>query len=178
MNNPGRWTFPADSVIAPGGYLLVWLDGETAQQDTANGQWHASFSLSSAGESLGLCTPAGVRIDAVEFGSQDADISTGRLPNGTRNSPVALPSATPGTANAVPFRILHVARPSPETVELSWGSIPGENYVVQRSGSLQPGTWADVSPSITATASSTTAEIVSPKIQTGAYFLRVKHLLE
>jgi hypothetical protein len=175
LDLPARWTFPVDTIIERGGYLLIWLDGDVAQQDPVNGQWHASFSLSNAGESIGLFTPEGVRVDAVEFGVQDDDLSMGRTPDGTRTPPVCLANATPGNANSpeCPFRILEITLPSPESVRLTWRSVPGGVYVVEQSGSLTDGSWAEVSDSITAQSFGTSAEIGLLENQDAAYF-RVK----
>ena len=177
LNIADRWTFPEGAIIDPEGYFFLWLDGDVAQQDVGNGQFHASFSLSSSGESIGLYTPEGVRIDAVEFGAQQADISMGRLPNGRRNPPVSLPVASPGAENVVPFKILEVSRPTAETIQLTWGSIPEENYVVQQSPSLQDGSWTGASGLITAAATSTTAELMLPEDPAEPLFFRVEKLV-
>jgi hypothetical protein len=59
LGDPTQWRFPLDSpevtVIAPGGYLLVWADG-----DTADAGLHASFSLSAGGEEIGLFDRDGI----------------------------------------------------------------------------------------------------------------------
>jgi len=175
LNLPNRWTFPPDTIIESGGYLLVWLDGDLEQQDPVNGQWHASFSLSNSGESISLFTPEGVRVDAVEFGPQDDDLSMGRTPDGTRVPPVCLSSATPGSANRpeCPFRILEITLSSPESVRLTWRSVPEEVYVVEQSASMTDSSWTEVSSFITAERFGTTAEIALLENQGAAYF-RVK----
>jgi hypothetical protein len=177
LNIPGRWTFPADSVIEPGGYFFVWLDGDIEQQEVGNGQFHASFSLSSSGESIGLFSADGVRVDAVEFGAQETDVSMGRLPNGTRNPPIPLPTTSPSAPNILPFRILEVSSPAPGMLLLTWESIPGEVYLVQQSPSLRKDSWTDVSDLVSAVATSTSAEILVSPNQFETLFFRVKNLI-
>ncbi|MDH3772152.1 MAG: hypothetical protein OET79_14360, partial [Nitrospirota bacterium] len=113
----------------------------------------------------------------VEYGPQDPDLSMGRTPDGTRTPPVCLGSATPGSANSseCSLRILEIALPSPETVQLTWRSIPGEDYIVERSGSMAPGSWTEVTELITAERFGTTAEVERLENQGAAYF-RVKNV--
>ncbi len=94
LANPSKWSFP-DTVIAPGGYLLVWCDGEYRQ-----GALHASFRLSADGEQLGLFAAQGDRVsfvDTLTFGPQRTDTSWGRLPDGGQWT--ELPYPTPGDRN-------------------------------------------------------------------------------
>ena len=60
LNDSTKWTFPVESTIAPGGFLLVWCDGE----DTG---LHTSFKLSRTGEELGLYTPDLILQDSRSF---------------------------------------------------------------------------------------------------------------
>ena len=91
LSDSTKWTFPVESTIAPGGFLLVWCDGE----DTG---LHTSFKLSRTGEELGLYTPDLILQDSRVFGEQNTDVSRGR-------SQDAMPSwayfdvPTPGTSN-------------------------------------------------------------------------------
>jgi hypothetical protein len=93
---PTRWPFPAGTTIPPGGYLLVWCDGDTGQ-----GPLHASFRLDRDGEEIGLFDSdahGNVPLDTVVFGPQQEDISYGRLPDGT-DGWEALDPPTPGGGN-------------------------------------------------------------------------------
>lgn len=177
---PGGWTLPAGASIEPGGYMLIWLDGDVHQQDADEGQWHASFSLRSAGESIGLFDPEDVLVDAVEFGAQETDLSSGRTPNGTRSPPVCLTTPTPGSPNSTPcpFRILeisHLPDPDLERVRLTWRSVFGEPYVIEQSESLTSDSWTAVSPSIAGAGVRTSAEIAVLENRTAAYY-RVRAL--
>ncbi|MBN1509467.1 MAG: lamin tail domain-containing protein [Sedimentisphaerales bacterium] len=82
LREPTRWRFPTDhpelTRIAPGGFLLLWADG-----DTADAGLHASFSLRATGEEIGLFDVDGVTlVDSVSFGEQFVDVSYGRYPDG------------------------------------------------------------------------------------------------
>lgn len=177
FNQPTKWSFPANSIIPSGGHLLVWLDGDLDQQDLDLEQWHANFSLDGDGERIALYSPDGVRLDAVEFGPQSSDLSVGRSPNGARTPPVCLERSTPGRANSGPcaLRILEIDQRSSESVHLTWRSIPGERYVVERSATMEPGTWQAVSPSITADRYTSEAE-VPPLADKEACYFRVSTL--
>ena len=73
---PGKFTFPEGSEIAPGEYLVLWADGDGLAEDSV------SFKLSADGESIVLSGPNGSVWDAVEFAAQDADVAWGRSPDG------------------------------------------------------------------------------------------------
>ncbi|MDE0890564.1 MAG: lamin tail domain-containing protein [Planctomycetota bacterium] len=123
--NPREWEIPSGTVLAPGALLLVWADN-----DVTDGPLHASFQLSSAGESLSLSAPLGdseVLVDSISFGLQLIDQSQGRMPTSGdtfvrimdpspsgRNEPspgeavrfaaLAAPEVGPSlTANSLPF---------------------------------------------------------------------------
>ncbi|TWU03414.1 lamin tail domain-containing protein [Neorhodopirellula pilleata] len=92
--DPTQWQFPTGSTIDAGGYLLIWADDDTDQGDN-----HASFRLSAGGESVLLYHTDGTTlVDSVTFGEQTTDVSYGRFPNGSSTLTV-LSAATPGAAN-------------------------------------------------------------------------------
>ncbi len=72
-----KWTFP-DTSIAAKSYLIIWADEDDQQSGL-----HASFKLSSSGESLFLSDNNATTIDEISFGVQSADTTFGRYPNGT-----------------------------------------------------------------------------------------------
>jgi len=96
LAQPTRWPFPAGTAIPPGGYLLVWCDGDTGQ-----GPLHASFRLDRDGEEIGLVDSDAhghVPLDTVVFGPQQEDVSYGRRPDGA-DGWEPLDSPTPGGRN-------------------------------------------------------------------------------
>ncbi len=95
---PTKWQIPtsdpSQTTIAPGGYLLLWFDGEPAQ-----GPLHVDPKLGAGGEDIGLFASDGsTQIDALTFGQQNSDVSYGRLPDGGVDFQF-FNNPTPGAAN-------------------------------------------------------------------------------
>lgn len=72
---PAKWRIPTTdptlTTIAPGGYLLIWADGDTEAPGL-----HASFKLSAGGEELRLLdADAATPIDSMAFPELPTDIS-------------------------------------------------------------------------------------------------------
>lgn len=92
-SEPTKWVFPPVSIV-PGGFLVVWTDGEPAE-----GPLHATFRLSGDGESVVLTSPGGQLVDAVDFGPQAEGVSWARTSDGGPDwSASTIP--TPGATNA------------------------------------------------------------------------------
>jgi len=89
---PRRFVFPAGSVIAPRGYLLVWADTRTDLPGL-----HAGFGLGLEGDAVRLYSPNSLVVDQIVFGLQAADLSIGRVPDGSGAWTLTTPSA--GSAN-------------------------------------------------------------------------------
>ena len=92
------WSFPPNTVIAPGGYLLVFAN----EQDFTSGL-HSGFRLDKDGEALSLFDSpfrGGGLIDRVEFGFQLARRSIGR-DSGGQDFSAMIP--TPGSPNKAPI---------------------------------------------------------------------------
>ena len=79
--NPTKWRIPSSNpavtTIPARGFLLIWAD-----QEAQDGLLHANFKLSAGGESISLSDAQGNLLDSVAFGAQEADISSGRSPDG------------------------------------------------------------------------------------------------
>lgn len=98
LANPTKWqiptTDPAKTTVPPGGFLLLWFDGEPAQ-----GPLHIDTKLGAGGEDIGFFAPDGATpIDALTFGPQSANVSFGRVPDGG-DSFEFFNSPTPGATN-------------------------------------------------------------------------------
>ena len=91
LDEPLKWQIPGRTLIAGGGFLLLWADG----RDTG---LHTSFKLSRAGEQLGLYTPEGGLVDTLTFGAQQDDLSYGRLGDGANQWSFFSPPS-PGAVN-------------------------------------------------------------------------------
>ena len=92
---PDRWTLPASAVVPAGGYLLLWLDAQPEQ-----GELHAPFSLSAAGEELFLFDAAGGLVDFQVFDAQATDQALMRYSDGSPWVGGGTPS--PGAENRLP----------------------------------------------------------------------------
>ena len=94
--NPFKDRIPNDdaaaTTIPPGGFLLLWADGSTDQ-----GTLHLDFSLANSGEDIGIYYIDGREIDAYTFGTQTANKSAGRSPDGSSTWTIQTPS--PGSSN-------------------------------------------------------------------------------
>jgi hypothetical protein len=96
LTAPTKYRIPDGVIIPARGFLLLIADSEEAQ-----GPLHLNFSLSKAGESIGLfdTDAEGNRpIDVVSFGPQVTDITIGRSPDGEGDW-LSLPASTPATLN-------------------------------------------------------------------------------
>ncbi len=165
--NPTQFTIPAGTVIPAGGYLLVWADGEADQNATANGQLHVNFKLSAAGESIGLYTPDGTRVDLVTFGPQLPDAAQGRYPDGADG--IVLPVATPGKRNVLPPAVISLTRAGNNT-DIVFSTEPTYSYQVEGSDDLL--TWTAAGVARTATGSTMTVNL--PSAAAGRKFWRAR----
>jgi len=95
----GKYAIPAH------GFLLVWADNESGQNDLDVSALHVNFALSKNGETIAVVASDGAVIDSVVFGAQTNDVSKGRIPDGG-STVVPMEPATPGdsnqTANSTP----------------------------------------------------------------------------
>jgi hypothetical protein len=152
LASPGNYVLPVGTTIPAGGFLFIWADNE----NSTNGQLHASFKLAAGGESIALFAPNGNVIDSVTFGRQTADVSEGRVPNGG-STIKALAVASPGASNsgfdpnALQFTGLTQVGNS---LTLSWNSTAGATYVVQYKNNITDATWSTLT---TVTASGSTS---------------------
>ncbi|MBX7123461.1 MAG: lamin tail domain-containing protein [Opitutaceae bacterium] len=97
-STPREFVFPAGTTIAPGGFLTVFADSNTAA-----GGIHTGFGLDLDGDAVYLfdsVANGGALIDSIEFGSQIADYSISRT--GTSGNTWTLTTPTIGAANGAP----------------------------------------------------------------------------
>ncbi len=84
LDKPTRWPLPAGGGMQPGDYFLVWCDGDVDQGDA-----HASFKVDKASGVLALYIVADgfdpVRVDGINYETQQADLSAARVPDGSAN---------------------------------------------------------------------------------------------
>ena len=104
LSNPTRYRIPANGQyrIRPGGFLLVWADGETTQNGPNRADLHASFKLGSDSGAMTLYAPDGLTlVDTVSYGQQTMDVSEGRYTDGA-SAIYPMPKPTPRSQNVIP----------------------------------------------------------------------------
>lgn len=94
LNQPRKFVFPTNTLVAPGGYLLVWCDSQTNMPGL-----HTGFGLSAKGEEVGLFDSGSALLSSVAFGLQVTDLALGRIPNVTGTWALTVP--TPAQPNVV-----------------------------------------------------------------------------
>ena len=82
-----KWALPAGTQINSLDYLIVWADKDDNQAGL-----HASFKLSSGGETLFLSDATGIIVDQISFPAFASDLSYARIPNGTGSFQIADPT--------------------------------------------------------------------------------------
>ena len=113
---PRQWIFPP-RVLPHGQRLVVFASGKDAVKRPGYGptsQLHTNFSLSKAGEFLGLADPSGsfVTSFAPTFPTQYDDLSYGFGSNGITGYMPPTPTAVNGAASLVPPAVLVFSAPS------------------------------------------------------------------
>jgi hypothetical protein len=142
LNNPFMFRIPDGWIIPPGGYLLVWADGNPAL-NTNRTHLHVNFRLNVDGEAIGLFTPDGAVVDAVTFGRQTNDVSEGRFPDGAATR-YFMVNPTPGAPNRLsapttpPQLVAPVVNPAARTLRFQFTTVPGRQYWLEYKDSLAP----------------------------------------
>jgi hypothetical protein len=174
---PGKYTIPTNTIISPGGYVLVWADEEGGQTELfPNGDLHASFRLDGGGEVIALVAPNGVTLQhAVAFGAQGQGVSQGLIPDGVTNSIRFMTNWTPRAANqadlpALP-EILELALLPGGDVRIIFQTVPGRTYRVETKSDLNEPTWTALG--VPRRADTATTELLDNGAGQGQRFYRV-----
>jgi len=155
LSKPTKWQIPANVIIAPHGFLLVWADGDTQQNGLGNnGDLHAGFSLSQGGEEIGLYATNGGLQHAVIFGPQTSNLSQGLYPDGNTNAVHFMPDWTPRAANrlgtpAAPV-VGAITVPGDGTIQFQSQVIAGRTYRLEYKDDLQAPAWTPLGGTLTA----------------------------
>ena len=91
--DPQKWIAPPGTIVPASGYLVLEFDADKPPSAINTG-----FGLSSDGDQLFLLNAQFDVVDWIEFGMQPEDYSLGRVPSGSTNWVLTLP--TIGIANA------------------------------------------------------------------------------
>ena len=168
-----RWAIPQGTVLAPYGFLLVWADGETEQNQPGEAL-HANFQLAASGEAIGLFGPHGQLMDSIFFDAQPPDFSQGRWPDGgTAISNLEWP--TPGLPNRIlnsntTLRITGFQRMRDGQLHLSWKTVSGHYYRIQYKQDLRESSWKEL---LSLKAISPEETVVLPKADAATRLFRV-----
>ncbi len=131
-DEPTQWMFP-DTLLAAGGFLLVWCD-----DDTGDGPLHTTFKLSADGEAIALfgrLESGNELIDGRSFGPQQTDVSEGRRLDGL-DEWVSFAEPTPGASNGGLLVEDLCIQVESAVIQLSWNeSASGCSYRVYCSDS-------------------------------------------
>src|SRR6476660_7242765 len=92
---PLKWTFPAVTMPSHS-YLLIWCSDKN--RAVAGQPLHTNWKISSAGETITLSNAGGTALDSSAAVALTANISWGRIPNGTGGF-MYIQAVTPGAAN-------------------------------------------------------------------------------
>jgi hypothetical protein len=117
-NNPTKYQFPEPTILASGGYMVVYAAGVAGLSP-----FHASYGLSGSGEYVHLYNKDTVTLDFIRFGQQEQNISKGRFENGLGAfrclEPTKGETNDPGTVNVTeyfsPDDVLFTIYPVPAT---------------------------------------------------------------
>jgi hypothetical protein len=105
-----QWAFPADAVIAPDQFLVVWTDGEPGE--TTATEYHTSFRLNPTNGSVALSRRAGALqiLDYLNYAGVPADDTYGAVPDGQPFYRQVMFYPTPGGANnaAAPPGVVYI----------------------------------------------------------------------
>lgn len=100
IDRPRKWQFPAKTIIRPGEYMIVLLDGKPELSNS--NEMHANFKLSKQGsETMCFSDSQGRVLDRIPIPSIPTDIGYGRLNAGYGFT--YFRAATPATPNSEPF---------------------------------------------------------------------------
>jgi hypothetical protein len=123
-NSPEKYEFPEPTILASGGYIVVFNAGIDGVSDI----WplHTPYNLSGDGEYVHLYNKDTVTIDFVWFGPQQQDISEGRFENGLGPIKCLEPtlgfSNDPGTVSISEYNLA-------EDFEFSVYPVPATDFV-------------------------------------------------
>jgi hypothetical protein len=144
LTNAFQYQIPAGFAVPARGFLVVWADDQTSA-NTNTSSLHVPFKLAKSGEAIGLFTPEGTAIDAVEFGAQTANISEGRYRDSGALR-VFMPTYTPGSSNIIPPAsgppvLSGIALQPDGSHALTFSASPGHVYRLEYKNDLNEATW-------------------------------------
>jgi hypothetical protein len=173
LSNPFQFQIPAGFTVPTNGFLLVWADNKTSA-NTNSPNLHVPFKLDKGGEAIGLFAPDGTAIDALTFGTQTANISEGRYPDGG-SLRLFMPTPSPKAANILPpasnvSTFTAYGLQANQNFNLTFQTSPGHTYRVEYKSDLCDPIWLPLGADFFATDTSAT---VNDDTATDQRFYRV-----
>lgn len=149
-DQPTNSLIPANTIIGPRSFLLVWADNE-AHQNRPGGDLHAGFRLSAGGEGIILFTPDGVTPHSiVDFGQQTQNVSQGLFPDGNTNAFYSMTNWTPRAPNVLGLPpsplISNMTIEAGDTLSFSFPTLRGRTYQIQYKDDLSAANWSVLGP--------------------------------
>lgn len=146
LNAPSKWQIPSNTLMGPGGFLLIWADGLTNLNANASSTaLHANFKLSKSGSELGLYGTNLVPWHTLTFGPQIQNVSQGFYPDGDTNAVYSMTNWSPGLANQLrvpPSPRLSFANVAADgSITFSVGASPGRAFCVEYKNDLNDAQW-------------------------------------
>lgn len=136
-----EFQIPSGYVMPPGGFLLVWADGLT-NQNQGSSDLHVNFPLETSGV-ITLFDSSFNQLDAVTLTAQAPDSSSGSRVDGDP-SILPLPLPTPRQSNDQIVSLPPTVRPSDGAVVFSFSGLPFCWHTVLTAPSLAGAAWTPV----------------------------------
>jgi hypothetical protein len=156
LSMPTLFIIPSNTVIAARGFLLVWADAQTNQNNPAiHDDLHVNFQLSKTGDVIGLYASNGILQHAVNFTAQIENVSQGLYPDGNTTTAVSMTNWTPRTNNQLGQppspRLREIVLQSDDTVSFAFSTMPGRTYRVEANNDVSTPDWTPLGPYLIAT---------------------------
>ena len=149
QTNLSQFQIPSGYTLAPGAYLLVWADGQPAQNQPGQPNLHVNFTLAQS-QIIGLFAADGSQLDAVNLNPQSADTSSGGKTDGDL-AVLSLAKPTPGTTNSIIAALSVLPRPANGAMTIAFSGLPYAAHRVQYTDNLASPVWTNAA-SVTADA--------------------------
>ena len=135
-----QFQIPSGYTVAPGGFLLVWTDGQTGQN--SGGDLHVTFSLTQSSR-IALWNIAGQLVDAVDLFPQTTDTSSGSITNGDP-AILNLFAATPRQSNNQVWILPPSRRAADGMMLLSFAGLPFASHRLLAATNLVNAAWTNL----------------------------------
>ena len=142
VSNLAQFRIPAGYTIPAKGFLLVWTDGLTNQNQPASADLHVNFSLQQSGNIL-LFDSNFLQLDAVNLAPQASDTSSGSKVDGD-SAILNLFVATPRQSNNQIWALPPTRRTADGAMVLSFSGFPFALQRILAANSLDHPMWTNL----------------------------------